>query len=123
MELTGDWENQNGSVLTIGDIEDGTFSGTFVSTKGRAARGRRYRTTGVVNGALVAFAVNFADGDADLGSISNFTGRVEDGVLHTVWVLARAYEDAERTKPTHRGTPSSSTPTDSKGVGDVRTAC
>lgn len=100
MELTGDWENQNGSVLSIGRIEDGTFSGSFVSAKGRAARDRRYPVAGVVNGSLVAFAVNFADEDDNLSSISNFTGRLEEGVLHTVWVLARAFEDSERTKPT-----------------------
>lgn len=100
MELSGEWENQNGSVLTIGAVEDGAFTGTFVSAKGRAARGRRYQVAGVVNGALVAFAVSFTDEDDNLGSISNFTGRLEDGVLHTVWVLARAFEDAERTKPT-----------------------
>ena len=100
MELSGDWENQNGSVLTIGSVVDGAFNGSFVSAKGRAARDRRYSVAGVVNGPLVAFAVNFADEEKDVGSISNFTGRLEDGVLHTVWVLARAFEDSERTKPT-----------------------
>ena len=100
MQLSGEWENQNGSVLTIGAVEDGAFAGTFVSAKGRAARGRRYPVSGVVNGALVAFAVSFADDQSDLGSISNFTGRLEGDVLHTVWVLARAFEDPEQTKPT-----------------------
>lgn len=100
MELSGDWENQNGSVLSIGGIEDGAFSGSFVSAKGRAARDRGYPVTGVVNGSLVAFAVNFVDDDDNLSSISNFTGRLEEGVLHTVWVLARAFEDSERSKPT-----------------------
>lgn len=100
MEPSGDWENQNGSLLSIGRVENGAFSGSFVSAKGRAARDRRYPVTGVVNGSLVAFAVNFVDDDDNLGSISNFTGRLEDGVLHTVWVLARAFEDSERSKPT-----------------------
>ena len=100
MELSGEWENQNGSVLSIGPVENGAFGGSFVSAKGRAARDRRYAVTGVVNGPLVAFAVNFADAETDLGSISNFTGRLEGDFLHTVWVLARAFEDAERTKPT-----------------------
>lgn len=100
MELSGDWENQNGSVLSIGPIEEGMFSGRFVSAKGRAARDRSYPVAGVVNGSLVAFAANFVDDDDNLGSISNFTGRLEGSVLHTVWVLARAFEDSERTKPT-----------------------
>ena len=100
MTLTGEWENQNGSVLTVGTVVDGAFEGTFVSTKGRAARARRYPVRGTVNGALVAFAVDFADEDDNLHSISNFTGRLHDGVLHTLWVLAREFEDAERTRPT-----------------------
>ena len=100
MELSGDWENQNGSVLRIDEVRDGAFTGTFVSTKGRAARDRRYAVRGVVNGELVAFAVNFVDEDANLQSVSNFTGRLQGDVLHTVWVLARAFEDAARTKPT-----------------------
>lgn len=100
MNLSGDWENQNGSVLRIGPVENGAFEGTFVSTKGRAVRNRGYPVRGTVNGELLAFAVNFAD-DADKAhSISNFTGRLHDGVLHTVWVLAREFEDAQRTKPT-----------------------
>lgn len=100
MELSGEWENQNGSILTVGAVEGGTFTGTFVSTKGRAARDRRYPVTGVVNGELAAFAVDFAEQGANLHAISNFTGRLHDGILHTVWVLARQYEDAERTRPT-----------------------
>ena len=100
MELSGDWENQNGSILSIDAARNGTFSGTFQSAKGRAARNRRYPVRGVVNGELVAFAVDFADDEGNLHSISNFSGRLADGVLHTVWVLARQFEDAERTRPT-----------------------
>ena len=108
--MNGDWENQNGSALTIGPIENGAFAGTFVSTKGRAASNRGYPVRGTVNGELLAFAVDFAD-DTDKGhSISNFTGRLHDGVLHRVWVLAREFEDAERIKPTQPWTRSSSMP-------------
>ena len=100
MELEGDWQNQNGSILRIDEVRDGAFGGTFQSAKGRAARDRLYVVQGTVNGNLVAFAVNFIDEDANLHSISNFSGRVEGDVLHTVWVLARAFEDAEQRKPT-----------------------
>jgi len=100
VDPSGTWENQNGSVLTIGPVDNGTFTGTFVSAKGRAARDRRYPLHGTVDGELVAFAVHFDDGEENLHSICNFTGRLEGGVLHTVWVLAREFEDAERTKPT-----------------------
>lgn len=100
MDPSGEWENQNGSVLTIGPVENGTFEGTFVSSKGRAAAHRRYPVRGTVNGELLAFSVDFQDDADNLHSISNFTGRLHDGVLHTVWVLAREFEDAERTRPT-----------------------
>jgi len=100
MSLSGDWENQNGSVLTIGPVQNGAFEGTFISTKGRAARNRGYPVRGTVNGELLAFAVDFADDADNLHSISNFTARLHGGVLHTVWVLAREFEDAECTKPT-----------------------
>ena len=100
MRLSGEWENQNGSVLTIGPVENGAFEGTFVSRKGRAAAHRRYPVRGTVNGELLAFAVDFQDDTDNLHSISNFTGRLHDGVLHTVWILAREFEDAERTRPT-----------------------
>ena len=100
MELEGVWQNQNGSLLRIDEVRDGAFGGAFQSAKGRAARDRLYPVQGTVNGNLVAFAVNFVDEDANLHSISNFSGRVEGDVLHTVWVLARAFEDAEQRKPT-----------------------
>ncbi|MYJ74312.1 MAG: hypothetical protein F4089_04075, partial [Gammaproteobacteria bacterium] len=54
MALSGEWENQNGSVLTIGAVENGLFEGTFVSAKGRAARDRRFLVRGTVNGELLA---------------------------------------------------------------------
>lgn len=100
MALSGDWENQNGSILHVGAVRGGVFEGTFASTKGRAARGRHYPVRGIANGDLVAFAVDFRDDGGDLRSLSNFTGRLQGDVLHTVWVLARAFEDAEHTKPT-----------------------
>ena len=49
---------------------------------------------------LSPFAVDFREDGDNLHSVSNFTGRLHDGVLHTLWVLAREFEDAERTKPT-----------------------
>ena len=100
MELRGEWENQNGSILAIDEVRDGAFTGSFESAKGRAARGRRYPVRGTVNGELVAFAVDFVDDEHNLHSISNFSGRLQGHVLHTVWVLARAFEDAELSKPT-----------------------
>jgi hypothetical protein len=105
-DLRGRWVNQNGSVLEIEVVEGGRILGVFESKKGRAARGKTYPMTGIVNGELVAFAVSFDDGTTNLASITSFSGRLArdaDGTerLHTLWVLARQYEDDARTKPTH----------------------
>lgn len=100
-ELIGEWVNQNGSHLRIDSVDAaGEVRGTFQSAKGRAAQDRSYPVLGVANGEVVSFAVNFTDDDANLHSISTFSGRLDGTTLHTLWVLARQYEDAERTKPT-----------------------
>jgi hypothetical protein len=105
IELRGRWENQNGSILMIDAIEGDRFTGKFQSAKGRAARGKVYPLIGIANGELVSFAVSFDDGSENLGSITSFSGRYvrdSDGSerLHTVWLLARQFEDEARTKPT-----------------------
>lgn len=99
-DLTGEWENQNGSRLSIESVEGGVIRGAFRSAKGRAARDRYYPVHGIVNGGVVSFAVSFRDEDDNLHSISTFSGRLDGDTIHTVWVLAREYEDAERTRPT-----------------------
>jgi uncharacterized protein YndB with AHSA1/START domain len=105
MNIDGEWINQNGSTVTFEQHADGTLSGTYRSRKGRGAVGNSYALTGHVNGELVAFQVDWRDNAANLHAITSFTGRLGrevDGrtVLHTVWVLARQFEDEARTKPT-----------------------
>ncbi len=104
VDLRGTWVNQNGSTLWIGDQSDGRLAGRFVSKKGRAAKDRAYPIHGCVNGELASFVVNFRAADHNLASISSFSGRYARDAsgekLHTVWVLARQYEDDVRTKPT-----------------------
>jgi hypothetical protein len=105
VDLRGRWVNQNGSVLWIEAQADGRFSGRFTSRKGRAAKDKAYAVQGSVNGELASFAVDFRGVDHNLAAITSFAGRYAregDGVerLHTVWVLARQYEDDGRTKPT-----------------------
>ena len=105
MNIDGEWINQNGSTVTFEQHTDGTLSGTYRSRKGRGAVGNSYPLTGHVNGELVAFQVDWRDASANLSAITSFTGRLgrdADGqpVLHTMWVLARQFEDEARTKPT-----------------------
>ena len=106
MRIEGEWENQNGSVLTIDECVGSRIAGTFRSEKGRAAKDKQYPVTGLVNDEIASFCVDFTDADANLHAITSFSGRLAknaDGidVIHTVWVLARQFEDSEQTKPTH----------------------
>lgn len=102
MNLLGKWENQNGSILEVTDVDGYNFRGNFISTKGRAVRGTRYPVQGIVNGELISFSVNFVEGDDNRASIATFSGRMHDdeAKLHTVWIVAREFEDSEQTKPT-----------------------
>jgi hypothetical protein len=105
VDLRGCWINQNKSVLWLDEQIDGRIGGRFASKKGRAAKDVEYVVQGCVNGELVSFAVNFRDGEANLCAITSFCGRHvrgADGVerLHTVWILARQYEDDAKSKPT-----------------------
>ena len=103
MDITGTWINQNGSTLTIESEDSGILSGTFASTKGRAAKERSYPLNGVRNRNLVSFAISFEEPDQNLHAITTFAGRLVPGELpqiHTMWILAREYEDADPTKPT-----------------------
>lgn len=105
MDIDGTWINQNGSTVSFVSAADGALSGAYASRKGRAARGKSYALTGRVNGEIVTFQVDWRTDRENLHSITSFTGRLghdADGapVLHTVWVLARQFEDEARTKPT-----------------------
>lgn len=97
MNWLGVWENQNGSQLTIEALVANQLTGTFESKKGRAVQGQQYSVTGIVNGELAAFHVDFGE----VGSIVNFSGRLaRDGALHTLWILTREFSDEEHTKAT-----------------------
>ena len=102
--LTGTWINQNGSTLELDEATDGRLYGRFLSRKGRTAEGVYYPVLGVRNNGVAAFFVNFKDPATNLGSITSFSGRIVEGeparTLHTVWTLAREFQDSEGTNPT-----------------------
>ena len=101
MDILGDWQNQNGSILRIESVVKSLVTGMFRSAKGRAAADEVYRVIGCLNGDLITLTVDFRNENGNLGSIANFTGRIEDGSkIHTIWVLARTYADSEGTIPT-----------------------
>ncbi|MEQ8692046.1 MAG: avidin/streptavidin family protein [Pseudomonadales bacterium] len=103
-EISGSWVNQNGSILEIKQ-DNGTLSGHYISRKGRSASGKRYPLGGAINGDVLSFYVDWQDDDANLESITSFSGRVErnaDGIaaIHTMWVLVRRWEDQAQTRET-----------------------
>ncbi len=104
MDLEGSWENQNGSLLVVEAADGESFSGRFHSRKGRAARGTYFPVAGLRNGEVISFAVSFSSPGNNLGSITTFSGRLstDRGVdrIHTMWILARQFEDEAMTKPT-----------------------
>lgn len=102
--ISGRWVNQNGSIVSF-EESDGTLTGQYVSRKGRSAAGKHYPLTGVINGEVLSFAVSWQDEDANLESITSFTGRLERRggevyAIHTMWILARRWENEERSKET-----------------------
>ena len=105
MDINGSWENQNGSSVEFVVDANGRISGQYRSRKGRAVAGLSYPISGSQNGELVAFQVNWRDSETNLHAITSFAGRCAvnaDGcdVIHTVWVLARQFEDDTQAKPT-----------------------
>lgn len=102
--INGSWVNQNGSVMELDD-NNGVITGSYISRKGRSAAGKRYPIQGKRNGDVLTFFVDWQDADDNLESITSFSGRIEkDGKsavrIHTVWILARRWEDEHRTRET-----------------------
>lgn len=97
--------NQHGSTVTLECEPSGRLSGSYCTRKGRAASGKQYPLVGQMNGEVFAFQVNWIDESQNLAAITSFSGRLgRDSAgreaLHTVWVLARQWEDEARTRPT-----------------------
>ncbi len=104
MDINGTWVNQNGSTVEFEVSADGKISGSYATRKGRAASGLKYPITGQQNGELVVFHVDWRDAQTNLHAITSFTGRctTSEGVaaIHTLWILARQFEDDAHSKPT-----------------------
>lgn len=105
MHIDGTWINQNGSTVEFESDSAGQMTGYYCTRKSRVASGKRYRISGQLNGDVLAFLVNWRDEQDNLEAITSFSGRIgcdPDGreVIHTLWVLARRWENEERTRST-----------------------
>jgi len=104
-DISGEWINQNRSLVRFDCAPDGTLSGSYVSRKGRAAAGKEYPLWGRRNGEVLNFLVDWRDDDHNLGAMTSFSGRLgrdADGreLIHTLWVLVRQWEDPEQSRAT-----------------------
>lgn len=105
MDINGTWINQNGSTVTFEADGNGAVKGEFRSRKGRAAADRGYALTGMQNGELLAFQVDWRDDEVNLHSMASFACRLAVGgdgrdTIHAMWVLARQFEDEALSNPT-----------------------
>ncbi|MEM7019257.1 MAG: avidin/streptavidin family protein [Pseudomonadota bacterium] len=105
MDIQGDWINQYGSTVTFEVDDDGNLSGWYNSRKGRSASGREYALYGRQNGEVISFCVDWQGESVNLHAITTFSGRCVRGAngqeeIHTMWTLARQFEDTEMKKPT-----------------------
>ena len=103
-ELDGTWINQNGSTMAL-TVHEGTISGHYRSAKGRSVAGKDYGVVGIANGDVLTFSVSWEDDEDNKESVTSFAGRLEradDNVIaiHTLWILARRWEDEQRTRET-----------------------
>lgn len=97
-DLTGAWENQNGSVLFIEGIDSttGVISGYFTSSSG--TEGEKFSILGYVNklpyepGMHNVIAIAFTVRWENYGSITSWSGYYSDEktpVIHAMWHLVR----------------------------------
>ncbi|MEM7364607.1 MAG: avidin/streptavidin family protein [Pseudomonadota bacterium] len=103
-DIDGTWVNQNGSTMVL-TVHNGTISGHYRSAKGRSVVGKDYGLVGIVNGDVLTFGVSWQDDEDNKESVTSFAGRLEraDGdvvAIHTLWILARRWEDEQRTRET-----------------------
>ena len=99
-DLTGEWENQNGSRLSIESVDGGVIQGRLPVRQGAGGAGpalrrawNRQRRGGFVRR-------QFSGRRRQSALHLDFSGRLDGDAIHTLWVLVREFEDAERTKPT-----------------------
>ncbi|GAB5566167.1 MAG: avidin/streptavidin family protein [Winogradskyella sp.] len=93
VDLTGVWENQLDSEMTLIMESSGSLSGKYKTAVGKPSDSEEFDLIGVVTGDLVAFIVNFGK----YGSLTSWTGQVVENsgkqVIQTLWHLSKNIKD------------------------------
>lgn len=88
--VAGVYRNERGSLLTLA-VNGGRLHGAFRSAVGNVASETRFAVSGVVNGDVVGFVVDFGKA----GSVGAWSGQLRGDELVLLWHLSRDVGDDE----------------------------
>jgi hypothetical protein len=89
-DLSGDWVNELGSVMTIADVTSGLITGSYRSSVSQDSDPAAGRLTGIVAGDTLGFAVSWAPRFA---AVTAWSGKLLAGPggephIYAVWQLS-----------------------------------
>jgi Avidin family len=85
MSWVGTWRNQYGSTVTITSEEDGRISGSFrTAIESSPYSGAEVPVTGAHSGSTIAFVAGLGPQG---NSVVSYTGKLQDGVMETLWFV------------------------------------
>jgi hypothetical protein len=84
------WVNDHGSTLTITGVgPDGRLTGTYSnSQQDYPCRNIAFPLTGWIDGRFIAYSMRAKTATVDCGTITSWTGILDDGKLYAEWSLA-----------------------------------
>ena len=88
MNFTGTWNNERGSQMVL-DHHGNQIVGTYRTNVGSPEASETFALVGFAVETRITFTVDYSR----YGSLTAWTGYVEEGVLHTLWHLARRPEE------------------------------
>lgn len=88
--VAGVYTNERGSRLTL-DVDGTALRGSFRSAVGNVQSDKRFAVSGVVNGDVVGFVVDFGGA----GSVGAWSGQQRGDDLVLLWHLSREVKDDE----------------------------
>jgi hypothetical protein len=88
--VAGTFKNERGSLLTL-EVDGSALRGTFRSAVGNVPSESRFAVSGVVNGDVVGFVVDFGRA----GSVGAWSGQLRGDELVLLWHLSRDVKDDE----------------------------
>ena len=90
VKFIGKWVNQHGSFLEIYMYVEGKISGTFKTGVGAHDPDEEFIISGMANGNLISFTVNFQQHGCITSWVGHLTCDEDEEKLDTMWHLTRA---------------------------------